>query len=58
MAKKKAENANRFPKATEKDFNVIVKPLINRTQVVEAAPVEAPVEEAPAAEAPATEAAE
>ena len=28
MAKKKAENANRFPKATEKDFNVIVKPLI------------------------------
>ena len=29
MAKKKAaENANRFPKATEKDFAVIVKPLI------------------------------
>ena len=28
MAKKKAEYANRFPKATEKDFNVIVKPLI------------------------------
>ena len=28
MAKKKAENANRFPKATEKDFQVIVKPLI------------------------------
>ena len=28
MAKKKAENTNRFPKATEKDFNVIVKPLI------------------------------
>ena len=29
MAKKKAaENANRFPKATEKDFTVIVKPLI------------------------------
>ena len=28
MAKKKAENSNRFPKATEKDFQVIVKPLI------------------------------
>ena len=28
MAKKKAENTNRFPKATEKDFQVIVKPLI------------------------------
>ena len=28
MAKKKAENTNRFPKATEKDFAVIVKPLI------------------------------
>ena len=28
MAKKKAETANRFPKATEKDFKVIVKPLI------------------------------
>ena len=29
MAKKKAaENANRFSKATEKDFQVIVKPLI------------------------------
>ena len=28
MAKKKAETANRFPKATEKDFTVIVKPLI------------------------------
>ena len=28
MAKKKAENTNRFPKATEKDFEVIVKPLI------------------------------
>ena len=29
MAKKKAENKNnRFPKATEKDFQVIVKPLI------------------------------
>ena len=28
MAKKKAENANPFPKATEKDFQVIVKPLI------------------------------
>ena len=28
MAKKKAENGNRFPKATEKDFQVIVKPLI------------------------------
>ena len=28
MAKKKAENSNRFPKATEKDFAVIVKPLI------------------------------
>ena len=29
MAKKKAaENANRFQKATEKDFAVIVKPLI------------------------------
>ena len=28
MAKKKAENSNRFPKATEKDFTVIVKPLI------------------------------
>ena len=28
MAKKKAENVNRFPKATEKDFQVIVKPLI------------------------------
>ena len=27
-AKKKAETANRFPKATEKDFQVIVKPLI------------------------------
>ena len=26
--KKKAEAANRFPKATEKDFSVIVKPLI------------------------------
>jgi large subunit ribosomal protein L3 len=36
-----------------------VKPLINRTPVVEAAPVEAPVEEAPVVEeAPATEAAE
>ena len=28
MAKKKAENTNRFSKATEKDFQVIVKPLI------------------------------
>ena len=29
MAKKKAENKNnRFPKATEKDFQVIVKPMI------------------------------
>ena len=28
MAKKKADNANRFPKAKEKDFQVIVKPLI------------------------------
>ena len=28
MAKKKAENTSRFPKATEKDFQVIVKPLI------------------------------
>ena len=28
MAKKKAENVNRFPKATEKDFTVIAKPLI------------------------------
>ena len=28
MAKKKAENSNRFPKETEKDFQVIVKPLI------------------------------
>ena len=27
-AKKKTEAANRFPKATEKDFTVIVKPLI------------------------------
>ena len=27
-AKKKTEAANRFPKATEKDFAVIVKPLI------------------------------
>ena len=27
-AKKKTEAANRFPKATEKDFSVIVKPLI------------------------------
>ena len=27
-AKKKTEAANRFPKATEKDFFVIVKPLI------------------------------
>ena len=26
--KKKTEAANRFPKATEKDFTVIVKPLI------------------------------
>ena len=28
MAKKKSEAKNRFPKATEKDFQVIVKPLI------------------------------
>ena len=28
MEKKKAENSNRFTKATEKDFQVIVKPLI------------------------------
>ena len=27
-AKKKTEAANRFPKATEKDFTVIVKPLV------------------------------
>ena len=27
-AKKKTEAANRFPKATEKDFSVIVKPVI------------------------------
>ena len=27
-AKKKTDAANRFPKATEKDFSVIVKPLI------------------------------
>ena len=27
-AKQKTEAANRFPKATEKDFTVIVKPLI------------------------------
>ena len=30
MAKKKAENTNRFPKATEKDFSVIVKPLVTK----------------------------
>ena len=35
-----------------------VKPLINRTPVVEEPVVEAPAEEAPATEAPATEAAE
>ena len=32
-AKKKTEAAKRFPKATEKDFSVIVKPLITEKKM-------------------------